>query len=372
MSFLGTFAIILFAALRKNGVAAITAIPVSIALLMGWCILSAVWADEGAVVARRAVLATIFVLSVMLSVDTLGTDRAIALWRIVVAAVILADLAAVALFHQAIHLSNDAEAELAGAWRGLHTHKNTAGGFAATSAIMFFFFALEKRRRSDIVLCLLSILFLIMTRSKSSIGILPFAVLAGVLYRVAWRSVLDRAIAAVAGALILSAMLVGIAVRWEFIAHLLEDPQNFTGRAAIWQAELSYIRDHPLLGAGFGTFGNTGARSPIYYYVGNDWVTHIGEGHSGYLEMLVTIGGIGLFFGMSAIVFRPLMRFWSRQGTARQYYPMLFSIFVFCMLHNFMESDFVQVTAVQWGQLLLIIAFLGVAAREQRRYWQGA
>ena len=172
VSFLGTFAIILFAALRKRGLAAIRATPPSLALLMGWCILSAVWAAEPDIVGRRAVLATIFVLSMMLSVDTLGTARAIVLWRYVVAAVIIADLASVALFQNAIHLPSDVEANLAGAWRGLHSHKNTAGAFAATSAIMFFYFAIETKRRSDILLCAASILFLVMTRSKSSLGLL--------------------------------------------------------------------------------------------------------------------------------------------------------------------------------------------------------
>ncbi|MGZ5998625.1 MAG: hypothetical protein ACXWLC_04455, partial [Rhizomicrobium sp.] len=73
ISFLGTFAIIVFAALRRRGLSAIRAVPVSLTLLMGWCILTSVWSDEPDIVARRAILATIFVLSVMLSVDTLGT-----------------------------------------------------------------------------------------------------------------------------------------------------------------------------------------------------------------------------------------------------------------------------------------------------------
>ena len=367
VSFLGTFAIILFTALRKRGLAAIRATPPSLALLMGWCIFSAVWAAEPDIVGRRAVLATIFVLSMMLSVDTLGTARAIVLWRYVVAAVIIADLASVALFQNAIHLPSDVEANLAGAWRGLHSHKNTAGAFAATSAIMFFYFAIETKRRSDILLCAASILFLVMTRSKSSLGLLPVALIAGGLYRVAWRSKLDRAIAGAAVALLLIILAVALAVQWQFVARLLEDPQNFTGRAAIWQAEFAYIRDHPLLGAGFGTFGNTGTRSPIYHYVGSGWVSQIGEGHSGYLEMLVTIGGIGFILGMTAVVVLPFLQFWRTERTDANLNAMLFAVFLFDILHNFMESDFIQVTAVQWGQLLLILALLRVSMREWTR-----
>ena len=45
---------------------------------------------------------------------------------------------------------------------------------------------------------------------------------------------------------------------------------------------------------------------------------------------------------------------------------MLFTLFVFDVLHNFMESDFVQVTSAQWGQMLVVIAILRVTQREAR------
>ena len=48
--------------------------------------------------------------------------------------------------------------------------------------------------------------------------------------------------------------------------RLLTDPASFTGRAEIWQAILAYMRDHPLLGAGFGTIAHTGSLSPLHNY----------------------------------------------------------------------------------------------------------
>ncbi|HEY4987413.1 MAG TPA: O-antigen ligase family protein, partial [Bradyrhizobium sp.] len=134
-------------------------------------------------------------------------------------------------------------------------------------------------------------------------------------------------------------------------------PQHFTGRAAIWQAEGAFIRDHPLFGAGFGTFGNTGARSPLYAYAGG-WLTQIGEGHNGYLETFVTVGGIGFALALIALVIQPFIAFWSERRTHANFNTMLFSIFAFIVLHNFMESDFIEVTAVQWGQMLLVVALL--------------
>ncbi|MEI9886231.1 MAG: O-antigen ligase family protein [Rhizomicrobium sp.] len=279
-------------------------------------------------------------------------------------ALILADIASCLVIHQAVHQADDVESSIAGAWRGLHAHKNAAGPIAATAAALFFYFALETRKRTDILLCAASVFFLVMTRSKSSLGLLPLALLAGGLYRIAWRSKLDRVIAAVAAALLLLVAAVAVSVEWDVIARFLDDPQNFTGRAAIWQAEFAYIRDHPLLGAGFGTFGNTGMRSPIYDYVGPGWVSQIGEGHNGYLEMLVTIGGVGFVLGLVAVLVQPFVQFWNPARGGTNFAALLFALFVFALLHNFMETDFIAVTGAQWGQLLLVLALLRVLGRD--------
>ena len=364
LAFGGTFLLILYSAVKTRGVAAVTAVPVMIALLLAWCFLSAIWADEPDVVTRRAVLAAMFVLSMLLTVDTLGAERSLELWRKFIAVILIADLISVLVIHNAIHQADDLEAGLAGAWRGLHAHKNTAGSVMASAVAMFFFFWLDKRRKSDLLLAAGALFFLIMTRSKSSLGLLPVALAAGYLYRLAARNTLDRSIAAVAAVLLIIAFALLVAVEWQALARFFEDPQHLTGRAAIWQAEGAYIRDHPLVGSGFGSFGNTGVRSPIYQYVGAGWVSQIGEGHSGYLEMLVTLGGIGFAIGMIGLLVQPFLAFWTgdRAGTTRN--AMLFALFVFDVLHNFMESDFVQVTSAQWGQMLLVIAILRAGRRE--------
>jgi exopolysaccharide production protein ExoQ len=365
--FLGTFGMIVYGALRKHGVLAIRAVPVLIAMLLLWCLVSALWTDEPAVVARRAVLCAIFVSSMLLAVDTIGAERTIALWRTTIGAIILLDIASCLVIHNAVHQPDDLEAGLAGAWRGLHSHKNMAGSVAASAVVMFFYFALESRKRSDILLCLAAFFFLIMTRSKSSLGLLPVALTAGWLYRVSSQSRLDRLIAAVAAVLFVLGFGLLVTLEWQTIARFLEDPQHFTGRAEIWSAEVAFIKDHPLFGSGFGTFGNTGVRSPIYFYVGRGWVSEIGEGHSGYLEMLVTLGGIGFLIGMSALVIQPFAQFWrAERAASSRLNAMLFTLFVFDVLHNFMESDFVQVTSAQWGQMLVVIALLRVTQREAK------
>jgi len=340
-------------------------VPFSLAVLLVWCLASSLWSAEPDVVARRAVLAVIFVTSLTLSVETLGAEGTLRTWYALAAGIIVADIVSCLLIPNAVHQANDFEAGLAGDWRGLHSHKNSAGSFAATAALLSLYFAQQRRRFIDVALCMASVVFLILTRSKSSIGILPLAVAAGFAYRAARRNTLNAAIALCATALFILGLAFVLTIEWQALAALLEDPTQLTGRSAIWQAELAYFRDHPLLGAGFGTFGNTGVRSPLFYYVGANWLSEIGGGHNGYLEMLVTLGGIGLAIGLVAVVIVPLFLF-SRPVApeGRDRHALLFALFAFVLLHNVMESDFIQ-TSSQWGQLLLVIAMLRISDREQ-------
>jgi O-antigen ligase len=366
--FLSLFVIIAASAIRERGWQVFKSVPLLVVMLMAWCALSSLWADQPDVTFRRAVLASLLVWSVMMSVDTLGSERSLALLRYVFAALLAADFLSVALIHQAVHLPDEVEPSLAGAWRGLHSHKNTAGFFAAIAAVLFFYFAQRTRRMSDMLLCAGALAFLFMTRSKSSMGLLPLAVLMGGVYRYAWRSGLDRQIALVTA--VLAALLAATAVvlEWDFIVQFLADPEQLTGRAAIWQAEIAFIRDHPLLGAGFNSFANTGVHSPIYAYVGPTWVATIGEGHGGYLELLVTIGGIGFALAMLGLIVQPFLAFWRRQAGGAPLFTLLFVIFSFIALHNFMESDFLEGTAAQWAVFLLVLAVQRVAIRETRAY----
>jgi exopolysaccharide production protein ExoQ len=362
--FLSVFFVIAAAAFHKRGLRALASVPMLIGVLLAWCMLSALWATEPIIVARRVFLAVILVWSVMLSVDAIGTGRSLSLLRYVLMGVLIADWLSILLVQGSVHLTTDIEPTLAGEWRGLHAHKNTAGFVAATSAILFLYFAIRTRRPSDMIFCAASVLFLIMTHSKASLGLLPLAFLAGGIYRFASGGRLDRQIAIVAAAFLFVIFLAAIAVQWDFISRFLEDPENLTGRTAIWQAELAFIRDHPLLGSGFGSFTNTGVRSPIYDYVGANWVSQIGESHNGYLELLVTIGGIGFALALAGLVIEPLVAFWRNSRQTEGHYALLFALFCFIVLHNFVESDFLEGTAVQWGEFLLVLALLRFARRE--------
>ena len=356
--YLTIFVIIAATAIQRAGMRAIDAVPISLILLLMWCGASALWAQEPGITIRRVGLEVVVVLSVMLSVNTLGIDRSLKILRHVLALVLIVNWLSIPILPQAVHLANETDPSIVGDWRGLYYHKNITGAVCAISILIFLYYAIRERSRSDLVLLIGTVGFLIMTRSKSSMGLLPLALGAAAAYRGAWRSTLDRMIVSVAAVLLLTLAGVVIALNYDAIAHVLSDPGQFTGRAAIWQAEIAYIGDHPLLGSGFGSFADTGAQSPLHDYVGQAWVEIISHGHNGYLQLIVTTGLIGFTLAMFALIFRPAMGFARADDMDPTLKALLFGLFAFFLFHNLTESDFLESDGASWVVYLMMMAAL--------------
>jgi exopolysaccharide production protein ExoQ len=155
-------------------------------------------------------------------------------------------------------------------------------------------------------------------------------------------------------------------VDFHAISRLLTDPTELTGRVAIWQGEFGFIRDHPLLGAGFGSFADTGALSPLYNYVADRWVQGESQGHNGYLQLCVTLGGIGFALAMTAFILQPALAFARlEQREQLRFFAPLFALFVFIVLHNFVESDYLEGDGPAWVAFLLVLACLRPNLRPQ-------
>jgi exopolysaccharide production protein ExoQ len=359
LAFASIFGLIVFASVRENGYRAFAAVPPVLALLLVWCLISSVWSPEPGISLRRAALESVIVLSAMMSASTLGSARSFQILGWVLAGVLVVNWCSIAVIHQAVHLSGDTEPQLVGDWRGLYFHKNIAGAVSAITAIVFFFAAWDRKRWIDIALCAAAIGFAVMTRSKSSLALLPVALAVGAIYRIAWHSTLDRLIVTVLVAITAGAGVAFLLADQTAVAQLFSDPKEFTGRAEIWQAELSFIRDHPYLGAGFGSFADTGTLSPLHDYVGGDWVNSVAHGHNAYLQLFVTIGGVGFCLALIGLVVLPLIAFVRENSGRVAEMAMPFAIFVFIVLHNLLESDFLEGDGPAWVAFLLVLAALG-------------
>jgi exopolysaccharide production protein ExoQ len=356
--YLGVFAVILLTAVQRRGLGAARALPFVLGLLQLWCLLSAIWAAEHGIAFRRATLEVVLTLSVLLSADTIGPERAFRYWRIVLAGVLVVNWISIPLIHTAVHLPGEVDPGLVGDWRGLYGQKNAAGATCAMTALLFLFTRNGRYNWIGWLVAAASLGFLVMTRSKTSLALFPVALLAGLAYRACWRDGLSRSVFVSAAALlVLVAGAAGIFYA-DAISRVLEDPTEFTGRAEIWQAYIAFVRDHPWLGAGFGTLYSTGGLSPMHNYVRSAWVEATGDSHDGYLQLLVTLGGVGFVLGMVSLVLEPLAGFWPLDYQQTGFKALLFALFVFFVLHNFLESDFLTRDSGVWFSLLLVIAAL--------------
>jgi exopolysaccharide production protein ExoQ len=372
IAYLSLAAMIGLTALSRFGLETARIIPFSMILLLVWCLASALWAPETSIVIRRAGLEVVVVVSLMVSVELLGAQRAFLLWRWLLAAILLVNFLSIPLVAVARHGASEIDSALVGNWRGLYGHKNLAGAVCALTVLVFLFTQNGKRNWIGIAIALAACAFLVMTRSKSSAGFLVIAAICGLLYRLAWRDGLNRAILLVCGALLATGLALFVVLDADAIARVLEDPTEFTGRAEIWTAELRYIADHPLFGAGFGTFTDTRSQSPLRDYVSGTWVAGVSHGHNGYLQVLVTIGGIGFILAMVALVVAPLRRLWTPDRTDHGFKSMLVAVFVFAVAHNFMESDMLEGDGVTWVAMLMSIAALNNLAKplDQRAFFK--
>jgi O-antigen ligase len=364
--YLGTFALIAAGAWRRNGARVSAAVPPLLGALLFWCLLSSLWAATPGIAFRRASLEIVIALSALLSMQTLGAERATGLLRNLLGTILIVNWISIPLVHQAVHLSDELDPALIGNWRGLYYHKNIAGAVCAITALLFLFRAIETKKLWSWLMFAAAAGFTLMTRSKTSLGLLPFALFAGVLFRFTRKSTLERWM--LVAALVCVAALAGLAAIIDFhsIERFLTDPAELTGRVAIWQAEFAFIRDHPLLGAGFGSFADTGSLSPLYNYVADKWVQGEAHGHNAYIQMCVTIGGTGLLLAMAAFIVQPALAFrrFERREDIALYAP-LFALFVFMVLHNFVESDFLEGDGPAWVAFLLMLGALH--AREAPR-----
>lgn len=358
ISYLLIFGAIAAAAAARRGWQAFLAIPTLFALLLLWCVVSTGWSLEPSVTFRRAVLLCVVAASVLISIDTIGVPRCLQLLRYVLAGVIVIDWMSIFLIPQAKHMQNDIEQSVVGDWRGLHGHKNIAGAFCANAVMIFLYFAATTRRRSDVLLCLASLGFLIGTNSKSSIGLLPIALIAGGIYTFSTTSRINRQIIFVTSTLFLSIVSAIVFAWWDTITLTLRDPELFTGRGAIWQAELAFIWNHPLLGSGFGSFAYTGKNSPIYQYIDAAWAGAVASGHQGYLELLVTIGVPGFCLAIACFVAEPIAWLVAADRLGIHLRALLVSLFAFFFMHNLMESNFLKTDGTEWVIFLLAFAIL--------------
>lgn len=366
ISYLCIFAIALVSSGVLQSAKEALVIPVSVMLVLAWCWLSISWAIEPSTGLRRVILTSIIIWILFSNIHTAGYRGARDTLRWVLAFSLLVDFAAVALLPRAIHqFTNSGAEQLIGDWRGWFPHKNNAGAVCAITIIIFWFDAKDMKRWLRIPILVGAAFFLMKTNSKTSMALLLPAILAGTLYlRYNYRHKVVVGLSLLLAIVVLS--FLGY-VYSDIVAAPFEDENAFTGRNQIWPVLLTYASDHLLLGSGYGSFWNIKGGSPIdSYLLQSSWIHTVGNGHNGYLDLLVQLGLPGLILVVVALVVVPTVKMILINIKDRPSAAMVMALLVFCFGHNLTESSLLDRDASMNVFFMISLAFLQGCIRMSR------
>lgn len=337
-------------------------IPVTVLLALAWCWLSLTWSLVPAIGMRRLILTSLIVWTAFLAVRRIGYDASMATIRTALIALLAVSYLMVLLVPtMAIHQTGEVhDTKLAGAWHGVFFHKNQAGPAFALLLLMLIFGEWKPGRGLKLVTAVATGFFLYMTHSKTSLGILGFATLVGLV-----NLKIGRARRLVIPVL----LLVGVAgtllieTQWDVLTAPLTCSTAFTGRPQIWDALLRYAEERPFTGSGYGSFWNIGeGRGPIYAYA-DDWVAVQVTGHNGYLDLLVQIGLPGLALAVLAFLLLPIGKLLVSPWIPPARGAFLIAALVFIAAHNMTESSLLDRDMFVFVFGLLVLAMIRCAAR---------
>lgn len=230
-----------------------------------------------------------------------------------------------------------------GKWRGIYNHKNVLGKFMTPSIITFFLLGWKfpQQRQKFAILCFLSLLLIILSRSSSPLINLIILSCALILLHICrWRS--DFLITTVLGISSMGIILYTIfTANAEAIARLFGKDLTLTGRTDFWPLVVDKIMERPWLGYGFGAFwqGLDGPSDYIWYASS----FKAPNSHNGYLDLCLELGFVGLSLYLIAFItaFKKSLFYIRKVKTPDGFWPALFLLYI--TLSNLTESTlFIQ------------------------------
>jgi len=259
---------------------------------------------------------------------------------------------------QAIHQTNDyIEPELAGDWRGVFSHKNEASAAMVLFVFIGLFIARARSVRVGALIVALALVFLLFTKSKTSIAMLPITlIVSALLTRIHRPSVgISLVLCVVVAFNILSIGSIYLEPVRDLLDMVLTDT-SFTGRTDIWQFALDRVAQRPITGYGFAAFWGT--KQVVYGMSGTSiWANTAAHAHNAYLNLALTVGIPGSILATLWLVVLPVVDFF-RSADAPAAAPLKILFLRVCLFAAFgscFESMLIEESTL--GLFLFMAAF---------------
>ncbi|QNQ63960.1 O-antigen ligase family protein [Brucella sp. 6810] len=341
----------------------------------GWLVMlvflfASIFASSDPATAVRGVLLTTVGIVAIIAVLVLPQDGDgySALLVSVASVVIVVSYAGVVLLPSlGTHGADAIEPQNSFLWRGVFSHKNIAGPVMAVFAFAGLYLWRRGWKTSGLLIGLSALGFVSQTGSKTTMALVPFAMLLVVLPGLmGLRKLTAGLIFAIQ--LAFATFTFGV-VLFEPIRRMVENMDvdaTFTGRVSIWKFALEALSKRPWTGYGYESFWSSAyarhAARPYYL----DWdVRGIVHGHNSYLDVAMTMGIPALLCAIAVIIVMPLVHY-ARCRPVRE--NMLLADFflmivLFGTLNAMMESFFFRRMDPVWLTLILAIFGLGMTAK---------
>lgn len=354
-----TITVLLFSFALKSPLRPLLGQPrLLVGLLLGWYFIASAVSPHAADALKKTTLAALTVANASIFLSLPASDKAFAKLLLIGCFIMLgfAYFGVLFLPLRAIHQASEiTEPMNAGMWRGQYTHKNVAAAVMLVAVFFGLFIQSAGYRLGGIVVCILSVFFLLHTGGKSSTAMLPaILVLAFIFERWKWT----RPLIVFVGIAAFNLVALGAAQSQlfaSFIKDLGVDP-TFTNRTDIWRIAFNAIGESPIFGYGFQGFWQTPELANMPAGI-ETWAVKAFNGHNAYIDTLLTTGAPGLVLTMLFLLFLPYGTIEAAYASGNN--PAVTRMFVRIWLYGIyascLESNFFQSGSPVWFSLLFSI-----------------
>ncbi|WP_348943808.1 O-antigen ligase family protein [Chitinibacter sp. FCG-7] len=320
--------------------------------------LTLTWSEVPDVAFRRLVNTVIVFMCGYTFVSILGIEKSLNILQLVLLILIGLSYLSIPIVPEAKHTYSALDFELVGSWKGLFPHKNVSGMLASILVGLLVIDYFRAKKTYLLILVFLCTLFLLMTKSKSSIYLL----IPTLIYAFYMSSNFDRRVVSFVASLSFVFLIFFVFLLFLFVLNKVISSDAFTGRGGIWEVVSAIIADNYLLGVGFSSIFHVGLNSPLYDYT-SGWEVLAASAHNGYFDIAAQTGLIG--FLLTVIFLYLIVRMLTMDWGLRNLVLKMSFLFVFMLLHNITESSLFDTAKSGWLIMVLVYSMVVQLGREK-------
>ncbi|MFD2236830.1 O-antigen ligase family protein [Aureimonas populi] len=269
----------------------------------------------------------------------------------------------------AVHSAADLESQHAGLWRGIYSHKNTAGAIMATLFFCGLYLLRAGNRLSGAAIMVLSGLFVLQAGSKTAAALLPLVAALVLSPRLTGSRHLP--------VLVLSAALAGLALAtlgsvlipaMDALVQWVLPGTTFTGRTDIWRFSFEQLAPRQWTGFGFESFWRTPAMLAMEASRELSWDPRFTpNAHNGYLDIAIAAGWPGLALVVGTLIVLPFRDFvrTPQDAASRRLADLFLMILSFALMNSFLETFLFDRANPFWVMMWFSVAGLRLLARHR-------